>query len=89
MGGYSRAVLGNGSINTFLFLGGRFLIMQQLDYNNRRAVFSMWSMLRCCKQGTRSVNSQLKASSARESAKRGLDPEAEEEPLLEPLPGNI
>jgi hypothetical protein len=28
-------------------------------------------------------------SSVRESVKRGLEPEAEEEPLLEPLPGNV
>jgi hypothetical protein len=26
-------------------LGTRFLILQQLDYNIRRAVFSMWSVL--------------------------------------------
>jgi hypothetical protein len=31
--------LGNGSVNMFLLLGSRFLIMQQLDYNKRRAVF--------------------------------------------------
>jgi hypothetical protein len=31
--------LGNGSVNTFPLLGSRFLITQQLDYNNRRAVF--------------------------------------------------
>jgi hypothetical protein len=33
--------LGNGLVNTFLFLGSRFLIMQQLDYNNERAMFSV------------------------------------------------
>jgi hypothetical protein len=31
--------LGNGSVNTFLLLGSRFLIMQQLDYNNGNGVF--------------------------------------------------
>jgi hypothetical protein len=30
-------------------LGNRFLIMQQLDHKNGRAVFSMWSMPRGCK----------------------------------------
>jgi hypothetical protein len=34
--------LGNGSVNTFLLLGSRFLIMQQLHYNNRGAVFSAY-----------------------------------------------
>jgi hypothetical protein len=32
--------LGNGLVNTFPLLGSRFLIMQQLDYNNGRVVFS-------------------------------------------------
>jgi hypothetical protein len=36
----------NGLVNTFLLLGSRFLIMEQLDYNSGRAVFSMWPMLR-------------------------------------------
>jgi hypothetical protein len=31
--------LGNDSINTFPLLGSRFLIMQQLDYNNGKGVF--------------------------------------------------
>jgi hypothetical protein len=31
--------LGNGSVNTFPMLGRRFLIMQTLYYNSRRAVF--------------------------------------------------
>jgi hypothetical protein len=54
-------------------LGSRLLIIQQMDYNNRRAVFSMWSVPRC-KQGT----SQLIVRSVRESMKRRLEPEAEE-----------
>jgi hypothetical protein len=65
--------LGNGSLNTFPLLGSSFLIMQQLDYKNGRAVFSTWSVPRCYKQGIR-----LELSSVRESVKRGLDPEAEE-----------
>jgi hypothetical protein len=31
--------LGSGSVNTFSLLGSRSSIMQQLDYNNGRAVF--------------------------------------------------
>jgi hypothetical protein len=38
--------LGNGSVNTFLLLGSRFLIMQQLNYNSGRVVFSTWSVPR-------------------------------------------
>jgi hypothetical protein len=45
--------LGNSWVNTFPLLGSRFLIMQQLDYNNGNEVFSMWSVLRCYKHGTK------------------------------------
>jgi hypothetical protein len=69
----------------FPMLGSRFLIMQQLDYNNGRSMFSKWSLPRCYKQGI----SQFIVSSVRESVKRGLKPEADEQPLLEPLPGNV
>jgi hypothetical protein len=41
-----RPLLRNGSVNTFPLLGSRFLIMQQLDYNNGRVVFSTWSVPR-------------------------------------------
>jgi hypothetical protein len=34
-----RPFLGNGSVNTFSLLGSRFLIMQQLDYNNGNGMF--------------------------------------------------
>jgi hypothetical protein len=64
--------LGNGSVNTFPLLGSSFLIMQPLDYNNRTDVFSIWSVPKCYKQGTR-----LELRSVRESVKRGLEPEAE------------
>jgi hypothetical protein len=57
--------LGNGSVNTFPLLGSRFLIMQQLDYNNRRDVISKG-------QG------QLVDSSVWESVKTGFGLEAEE-----------
>jgi hypothetical protein len=46
MGGYTRAFYGNGSVNTFPFLGSRFLIIKQLNYNNGIAVFSTWSVPR-------------------------------------------
>jgi hypothetical protein len=42
--------LGNGSVNTFPLLSSRFLIMQQLDYNIGKAVFSTWSVLRGYKE---------------------------------------
>jgi hypothetical protein len=45
--------------------------MQQLDYNNGRDVFPMWSLSRCYKQET-SVDSYV-----RESVKRILEPEAD------------
>jgi hypothetical protein len=58
--------------------------MQQLDYKNKIAGFSMWSVPRYLKQWTRSVD-----SSVRESVKRELEPEADEYPLLEQLLGNV
>jgi ribose 1,5-bisphosphokinase PhnN len=67
--------LGNGSVNTFPLLGRRFLIMQQLDYNNGRAVLSTWSVPRGYERD--------------ESVKRGLERKAKEYPLLEPLPGKV
>jgi hypothetical protein len=36
--------MGNGSVNMFPLLGSRFLIMQHLENNNRKAVFSTWPM---------------------------------------------
>jgi hypothetical protein len=43
-------------------------------------IFSMWSVTRCYKQGSKSVD-----SSVRESVKRGSEPKAQEFSLLEPL----
>jgi hypothetical protein len=43
-----RQFLGNGSENTFPLIGSRFLITQQL-----KNMFSMWSLPRCYKQGTK------------------------------------
>jgi hypothetical protein len=37
---------------TFSLLSSRFLLMQQLAYNNGRALFSTWSVPRCYKQAT-------------------------------------
>jgi hypothetical protein len=42
--------LGNGSVNTFPLLGSRFLIIQQLNYNNGTAVFFAGSMPTGCKR---------------------------------------
>jgi hypothetical protein len=48
--------LGNGSVNTLPLLGNRFLTILQFDFSNGRAVFSMWSVPRCYKQGTKSTD---------------------------------
>jgi hypothetical protein len=55
----------NGSVNTFP--------QQKTRTKHSKAVFSMWYVPRCYKQGTR-----LKLSSVWESVKRRLEPEAEE-----------
>jgi hypothetical protein len=55
--------------------------MQQLDVTIEE-LFS--TVPRCYKKERRSVD-----SSVRESVKRGLEPETEEQILLEPLTGNI
>jgi hypothetical protein len=47
--------------------------MQQLNHNNGRAVISMWSVPRCYKQGTRSVESYVP-----EAVKKELEQETEE-----------
>jgi hypothetical protein len=39
-------------MNTFPLLGSRYLIMQQLVYDNWNRLISMWSMPKCYKQGT-------------------------------------
>jgi hypothetical protein len=50
MGGYTRAVSGQRLVKYVPLLSSRFLIMQQLDYNNGRAVISRWSLQRGYKQ---------------------------------------
>jgi hypothetical protein len=50
MGDIAGCFLGTGSVNTFSLLGSRFLIMRQLDHNNGRVVFIVWSVARCYKQ---------------------------------------
>jgi hypothetical protein len=64
-----RLFLGSGLINTFLLLGSRFLIMQQLDYNNGNGMFSVWSMLKYYTQGAKD---SWELSSVQETVKRGL-----------------
>jgi hypothetical protein len=54
MGGYTRAVSGQQLVKHVpakkteqcQLMGRRFLIMQPVDYNNGKAVFSTWSVLR-------------------------------------------
>jgi hypothetical protein len=51
-----------------------------VECNNRKAVFSMWSVPRCCKQGTKSVDREFCTEGCEE---RAWVREAEEYPLLE------
>jgi hypothetical protein len=79
-----RPFLGSGSVNTFPLLGRRFLIMQQLDYNNGRTVFSMWSMPRCYNWEVWSVVSLVEFFTGG-CEERTWVREAEESPLLEAI----
>jgi hypothetical protein len=65
-----RPFLGNGSLNTCPLLGSRFLIMQQLDYNSERAIFSM-VLLSGYKQDE--VWSLVHSEFVQESVKRGFE----------------
>jgi hypothetical protein len=69
--------MGNSSINMFLLLGSRFLIIQLLDYNNGNGVF----LHGLCKVVISTGQSQWIVNSAREAVKRG--PEG-----MKLLPGN-
>jgi hypothetical protein len=73
MGGHTSAVPEQRLSKHVPIARKQILNNATVDYNNGRAVFSMWSMPRCYKQGTRSVD-----SSVQESVKRGHEPEAEE-----------
>jgi hypothetical protein len=82
MGGYTRVISGQRlgkhvpvkqTTKQCPLLGSRFLIMQQLDYNKRRTVFSTWSVSRGYTPGPKLVD-----SSVRESVKRGLELETDE-----------
>jgi hypothetical protein len=52
---------------------GQHVLAAVHEYSNRRAMFSVWSLPKCYKQGTR-----LELSFVREDVKRELEPEAEE-----------
>jgi hypothetical protein len=54
MGGYTMAVSGQWLGKHVTIARQQFLIIEQLDYNNGIAVFSMWSVPRCYKKRTRS-----------------------------------
>jgi hypothetical protein len=45
-----RPFLGNGSVNTFPLLGRKFLIMQQLEYNNGNEYFYVVRAKMLCKR---------------------------------------
>jgi hypothetical protein len=66
--------VGNGQVNTFLLLHSRFLVMQQLDYNNGKAVFVCGP----CQDDISKGQNQLIGCSVWESVNTGLEPEAEE-----------
>jgi hypothetical protein len=62
----------------FPLLGRRFLIMQQLDYNSGRAVFSIVVRAERLLERRGFEHSQLIVSSIQESVRRGLELEEEE-----------
>jgi hypothetical protein len=62
-----RPFLGNSSVNTFPLLGSRFLIMQQLDYNNGNGVFLRGPCRAVISKGV----CQWRVSSARKVVNRG------------------
>jgi hypothetical protein len=49
-----RPFLGNGSVNTFLLLGSRFLIMQQLDYNENGSFYAVRAERTCLREAEES-----------------------------------
>jgi hypothetical protein len=66
-------LLDNGSLNTFH--------SNRHEHNNRRAVFNVVR--------ADVLSEMYKVSSVQEFVKRELEPEAEVQLLLEPLPGNV
>jgi hypothetical protein len=75
MGGYTRPVSGQR-------LSKHVPAATDTNANNRRAVFSMWSVPRCYKHGSRLVYSQFCTGVCEE---RTWGREAEESPLLEAI----
>jgi hypothetical protein len=76
--GYTRAVSGQR-------LCKHVLCRNESRHNNGRSVLSMWSMLRCYKQGTRLELSQFCMG----AVKRELEPGGRGIVILYPLPGNV
>jgi hypothetical protein len=77
MDGYTKTVLGNGSVNKFPFLRSRVLIKQRLDYINGK-MEELRPLCGPCRDVISKGQDQLIISSARQSVRRGLEPEAEE-----------
>jgi hypothetical protein len=75
-----RPFLGNDLVNTFPLLG-RFLIKQQLDYNNENWVFLRGP----CRDVIIKAWSLWRESSSREAVKRTSARETEESPLFEAI----
>jgi hypothetical protein len=59
MVGYTRAVAGQRLHKHVPFARQQILNNVIVGLNNGRTVFSMWSVPRCYKQGTRSVDSSV------------------------------
>jgi hypothetical protein len=68
MGGCTRAVSGQRLRKRIPVARQQILNNATVGNNNERTVFSMWSVPRCYKEGTKSVD-----SSVQESVKRGLE----------------
>jgi hypothetical protein len=62
-----RSFLRNSWVNTFMLIGSRFLIMQQLNYNNGNRVF----LCGLCQDIISKGQSQLRVSSVWRSVKKG------------------
>jgi hypothetical protein len=88
MGKYTRALSGQQlskhvpvKQTQHLLLGSRFLVIQQLDYNNGSGAFSMWSMPKGYKG--KGARLQLSRFCMEVCEERTSVHEAEESPLLE------
>jgi hypothetical protein len=59
MSGYKQSVSGQRHSKHVPIAMQQILNKATVGRNNRRAVFSMWSVLRCYRQGTKSADSKI------------------------------